>query len=431
MRIGPRIACLLLVGLIACGDDAVMLDVIPDAMAISNRVATVFGGGCVRTDADQLACWEESIGFQKCTDDLVRVPARVVAQDVRGVGINGATCVHLAEGVKCWGDMNEYGNHGQGDTATRGSAFFPEPDLAEIPFIDLGPTAPLRGLAVAGMSCALFEDGRVKCWGGGNLGLHGVSDLPLGDEPGEMGASLPYVDLGSDAHVVSLDGTGSVLCAVLQDGRLKCWGVNNEEGRLGTGDTGDRRMPSEMGDALPSVDLGADAKVVDVGVGREHTCAVLSDGGVKCWGRAYDTIVQEKIGEDLIDGPGRLGYGDMRHRGAVPEEMGDNLPRVDLGSGSRAVAVDLGRASSCALLSSGEVKCWGTGATDETLPLTNLGAIGDEPGEMGDALPAMDFGGRRAVGLAVQYDSACAVLEDGATHCWGVQMEPECPIVLP
>jgi hypothetical protein len=326
--------------------------------------------------------------------------------------------------------LNEYGNHGQGDTQVRGSTYFPEPDLAEIPFIDLGPTAPVRGLAVAGMSCALFEDGRVKCWGGGNLGLHGVSEVPLGDEPGEMGASLPYLDLGAGARVTSLDADGSVVCAVLEDGRLKCWGVNNEQGRLGTGDTRDRRLPADMGDALPSVDLGVDAKVVDVGVGREHTCAVLSDGGVKCWGRAFDTIEQE-VGDDLIDAPGRLGYGDMRHRGAVPEDMGDNLPRVDLGTGARAIAVDLGRASSCVLLSSGEVKCWGSGIGDGVRPITNLGARGDEPGEMGDALPAMDFGGRRAVGLAVQYDSACAVLEDGATHCWGAGMEPDCPIVLP
>jgi hypothetical protein len=425
-----RFGFLLLFGLVACGDDAVTLDVIPDPMAVSNRVATVFDGGCVRTDTDELACWEEFIDFEKCTDDLVRIPARIVAQDVRGVALSGATCVHLAEGVKCWGDNNHNGNHGQGDTLPRGSTYFPEPNLSEIPFIDLGPTAPVRGLAVGGIACALFEDGRVKCWGGGSLGLYGVSDRSLGDDPGEMGANLPYVDLGAGARVTNLDTDGGAVCAVLDDGRLKCWGLNNEQGRLGTGDTRDRRLPADMGDALPSVDLGGDAKVVDVGVGREHTCAVLSDGGVKCWGRAFDTIEQE-VGDDLIDAPGRLGYGDMRHRGAVPEEMGDNLPRVDLGSGARAVAVDLGRASSCALLSSGDVKCWGNGATNETRPLTNLGSIGDEPGEMGDALLAMDFGGRRAVGLAVQYDSACAVLEDGTTHCWGVQMEPDCPIVLP
>lgn len=425
-----RTASLLLAGLLACGDDAAMVDVIPDPMAVSNRVATVFDGGCVRTDNDELACWEEFIDFEKCTDDLVRIPARIVARDVRGVALNGATCVHLVEGVKCWGDLNLYGNHGQGDTLPRGSTYFPEPDLSEIPFIDLGPTAPIRGLAVAGSSCALFEDGRVKCWGGGDLGLFGVSHTPLGDEPGEMGAALPYVELGSDARVTSLDADGGAYCAVLDDGRLKCWGLNNEQGRLGTGDTSDRRLPEDMGDALPSVDLGVDAKVVDVGVGREHTCAVLSDGGVKCWGRAFDTIEQE-VGDDLIEGPGRLGYGDMQHRGAVPEDMGDNLPRVDLGSGARAVAVDLDRASSCVLLSSGEVKCWGSGTQNETVEPAELGPVGDDPGEMGDALPAMDFGGRRAVGLAVQYDSACAVLEDGATHCWGVQMEPECPIVLP
>src|SRR5262249_22175131 len=105
-------------------------------------------------------------------------------------------------------------------------------------------------------------------------------------------------------------------CDVLSDGNVRCWGENGH-GQLGEGDTIDRGgNPGETGDARPPVDVSyIDSFNPVVTSGGQHTCALLI-GTVKCWGRNTD---------------GQLGVGDHADRGDEPGEMGDGLPRVDLG----------------------------------------------------------------------------------------------------
>jgi alpha-tubulin suppressor-like RCC1 family protein len=159
--------------------------------------------------------------------------------------------------------------------------------------------------------------------------------------------------------------------------------------------------PGQMGDALPAVRLGTGRTAVAISTGEWHSCALLDNGKVKCWGQNSE---------------GELGIGDRRFRGFSPSDMGDNLPEVDLGSGRTAVALSLRQLSSCALLDNGQVKCWGR--------FFGLGAypseIGGEPGQMGDALPAIDLGtGRTAKALASSGPGACAILDNGDVKCWG------------
>jgi hypothetical protein len=106
-------------------------------------------------------------------------------------------------------------------------------------------------------------------------------------------------------------------CALLDDRTVKCWGRNGY-GRLGYGDTRDRGDDAgETGDALSAVALGAGRTAVSIVAGSAHTCALLDDRTVKCWGR---------------NGYGRLGYGDTRDRGDGAGEMGDALPALALGA---------------------------------------------------------------------------------------------------
>jgi len=96
---------------------------------------------------------------------------------------------------------------------------------------------------------------------------------------------------------------------------VKCWG-RNLDGQLGLGDTAARgNEPNEMGEKLPTVDLGKGEKAVSMSLGLVHTCALLSSGAVKCWGKG-----------DY----GQLGLGDPLTRGNESNEMGDNLPAVKL-----------------------------------------------------------------------------------------------------
>jgi alpha-tubulin suppressor-like RCC1 family protein len=124
-------------------------------------------------------------------------------------------------------------------------------------------------------------------------------------------------------------------CALLDDKSVKCWG-GNWYGQLGLGDKKYRGDgPGEMGDNLPTVDLGTGRTATAIATGAHHTCVILDDKSVKCWGAGYD---------------GRLGLGDTNNRGDEPGEMGDNLPTVDLDTGRTATAITPGRDHTCVLL---------------------------------------------------------------------------------
>ena len=75
-----------------------------------------------------------------------------------------------------------------------------------------------------------------------------------------------------------------------------------------------------MGNNLAVVDLGTGKTTKQLALGGYHTCAILNDDSVKCWGEGSN---------------GQLGYGDGNARGDGPNEMGDNLPVVNLGTGSK------------------------------------------------------------------------------------------------
>jgi hypothetical protein len=138
----------------------------------------------------------------------------------------------------------------------------------------------------------------------------------LGDEPKEMGDRLRPVDLGTVSRPKVITAAGLRSCVIFEDQNLKCWG-SNSFGALGVGDTANRGSAAgQMGAALPPVSLGTGRFVRAVATGLLHTCALLDDGKVKCWGQ----------GED-----GMLGYGDTVDRGANPGDMADHLPALDFG----------------------------------------------------------------------------------------------------
>ena len=122
----------------------------------------------------------------------------------------------------------------------------------------------------------------------------------------------------SETKVLQLATGRGHNCAVVDDGKLKCWG-ENIYGQLGLGDTFARGdSASEMGAGLAYVPLGTGRTVKRLWPARNHTCVTLDDESLKCWGRNAN---------------GRLGLGDEEFRGDGPNEMGDNLPRVLLFSG--------------------------------------------------------------------------------------------------
>jgi alpha-tubulin suppressor-like RCC1 family protein len=383
--------------------------------------ANYVGHTCARFDDGRVKCWGYNDGFfagalglgdtEERGDEPGEMgdalPAVGLGTDRTALAVavgSASSCALLDDrSVKCWGN-NESGQLGIGDIETRGD----EPGEMDdaLPAVDVGADVVVLELSVGNAhACVRLVGGSVKCWGDNASGQLGLGDTHTrGDEPGEMGDNLPTVDLGTDRTAVSLTAADRYTCARLDDASLKCWGLNSD-GDLGLGDTENRGdAPGEMGDDLPALDLGTGRSVVEL-ASDEHNCGILDDGTLKCWGES-GTV-------------GRLGLGDTEDRGDEPGEMGDNLPTVDLGTGRSAAAVTIGSRHSCAILDDGSVKCWGSGSVGK-LGQGDGEDRGNEPGEMGDNLPVVPLGtGLTALELTAGDSYSCALLSDGSVKCWG------------
>lgn len=337
-----------------------------------------------------------------------------------------ARCAVLKErGVKCWGDNgglhpnSEFRHYALGlpDISVRWGDDADERG-DKLPLVDIGSMGSIVGIGARAQAgfFVLDEEGRVKGWGASAEYL-GLGDAEIrGDDPGELGDNLPFVDLGTDFVAIGIAVGSAHACVWTEAGALKCWG-NNEYGQLGTqraGTIGDE--PGEMGDDLQVVDLGPDAHVRQVVAGSVHTCALLGDGSVTCWGGA--TPPRGSALEPEPQPPSRAVLGLEKDEPRIAP-LGEDLPRVDLGADVHAVAIDGDRIGTCALLDTGGLKCWGPNSFGQ-LGQEHDEFLGDAPGQMGDSLPEIDLGRDRTVTAFSMHDgTACALLDDDSVKCWG------------
>ncbi len=144
--------------------------------------------------------------------------------------------------------------------------------------------------AGAGHTCALLATGKVRCWGRNESGQLGYGNVTkIGDN--EPPASAGDVDVGGPVAKIT---AGEVhTCALLADGNVRCWGWNYH-GALGLGNrenVGDNETPASAGNAA----IGGTVMDIAAGIGGLHTCVRLTDGHVRCWG---------------MGGSAQLGYGN-------------------------------------------------------------------------------------------------------------------------
>ena len=277
----------------------------------------------------------------------------------------------------------------------------------DLPTIDLGTGRSAQRLAdsMCQTTFVILDDGSLKGFGensNGNAGA-GVSSASVGNAG--AGDSLPAVNLGTCRTAKRVASSDEHTCAILDDDTLKCWGTSSSGNPTGSGDTTTRgQSAASMGDNLSVVDLGTGHVPAEVVAGRYFTCVLLTSGNLKCFGFGSN---------------GGLGYGDLNDRGMDPSHMGDNLPVVNLGTGRTALKIGVGDQAACALLDDFSVKCWGW-QVHGVLGSESASDFGDAPGSIGDHLPTVNLGtGRTAKDLAVGERHACAVLDNDSIKCWG------------
>lgn len=293
------------------------------------------------------------------------------------------TCAVLQDGnVRCWG-QNNVGQLGLGHKNAIGDD--------ESPTQDVPLDEPAIEVAAGGYhTCALLEGGDVRCWGGGSqLGI--ATSENIGDDSGEV--PTENVPLGAPAIQIAA-GTGHT-CALLESGSVRCWG-SYSQGELGIPDA-DTIAP----EVRPTIDVDLGLPARYIAAGQEVSCAVVGESGqpgfVRCWG----------------DGLwGKLGRGDDEDIG---HEASDMPPLgVPLGNSFNATQVVITTYHGCALSVSGSVKCWGYG------PMAGLAST-DTFGDDGSELPQdnVELSGL-AVGLSAGgAATTCAILGDGTIQCWG------------
>ena len=270
------------------------------------------------------------------------------------------------------------------------------------------PGSPAAGQLAVGLyhSCALLAGGQVRCWGfnsSGQLGYGSTSTVGATQTP----ASVGPVDLGAGRSATEVSAGDVHTCALLDNRTVLCWGFGGD-GRLGYGNTsniGDKQTPGSVG----PVSLGGAAKAITAG--GAHTCAILNDGSVRCWG--FGGAYQMNSGGD-----GRLGYGNTSNVGDTPATTPDKEGPVYLGTGRTAVAISAGNSHTCAILDNGDVLCWGFGA-DGRLGYGDTNAVGSTPQTLPGNHGVVPLGGHKATAISAGDSHTCAILDDGSVRCWG------------
>lgn len=217
-------------------------------------------------------------------------------------------------------------------------------------------------------ACAVTQDGAAKCWGKNEYGQIGDGTFTQ--------QTLPTQVTGLTSGVSKVAMGYAFACAILTSGKVQCWG-RNQSSQLGDGATANRSTPYEITSL---------SNVVSISAGSAHACAITAAGALQCWGAG---------------GSGQIGNGTL---------INATVPASPDGLGSGVSQVSVGDSHSCALTTSGGVKCWGYNAR---------GAVGD--GSNSSRSRPVDVTGLTSgvKQISSGYLHACAVTMSGAAKCWG------------
>ena len=329
---------------------------------------------CALTTSGGVKCWGYNyygqLGIGTYTTGLPGGEA--TPRDVYGLSsgvdqLSGGTfhtCALLSTGVvKCWG-YNRYGQVGNGSFTPR---VLTPADVS-------GLSGVLQVSAGAFHSCALTQSGGVKCWGRNNQGQLGTNTY------GNVSATPQYVS-GLTSGVVQVSAGAYHTCALLSTGAVKCWGWNYN-GQLGIGTFITRVL-------TPTDVSGLSSGVDQISSGLHHTCALLSSGGVRCWGLNFH---------------GQVGNGSFTTRINTPASVSGLSSGVD--------QISAAGFHTCAVTTGSGAKCWGR---------NNFGQLGTGSFSPSSVATPADVSGLNSGVAQISGGGfhTCALLSSGGVRCWG------------
>lgn len=233
---------------------------ITDAIAVATSSGWDYVHSCALHQNGAVSCWggneEGQLGNGAKEQSSVPVQVKGITDAVAiAIDWHHSCVVHQNGSISCWGD-NEEGQLGNG-TETGWSV------PAQVEGIT-NATAIAAGIS---HTCALLEDGTISCWGSNRAGQLGNSTLLTSSVPARV------EEIAEAAAIAA----GSLhTCALLEDASVSCWG-SNFSGELAM-------LLDDDVISMTPLEIESITNAVDIATGFGHTCALFQSGTVECWG---------------------------------------------------------------------------------------------------------------------------------------------------
>ena len=301
----------------------------------------------------------------------------------------------------CWG------NDARGQLGNGSNSHQSVPGTIDAALLPMGTSIIGNTVSVAVgryHTCILLANQHVYCWGESNEGRLGDGILPsLGDRTAPQTAVLDIAD------AMFLDAGASHNCAIRSNGKIACWG-NDDDGRLGNGTTAGNTEENSPTDVLHiGMSTAQESNAIAMSAGTSHTCAIIAantsdtSGAAVCWGKQDNgRLGNGSIAVGSVDSP----QINVDRIVSVMETGGSNLDRG-------VTAISAGRQNTCAIHNL-VVKCWGSNLSGQLgLPAATI--------ESGVAVVVPGLDGFTPIGLSQGHnsDAMCAFDINGNARCWG------------
>ena len=303
------------------------------------------------------------------------------------------TCALTTDGnVKCWGVGEDYGQLGNGATTNSSTPVDVHTSLAD--------TNPLGGIAAISSggwhTCALTTSGGVKCWGWGEL-FEQLGNGATADSSTPVDVHTSLADTNPLGGIAAISTGTYHTCVLTTNENVKCWG-SGASGKLGNRKEENSSTPVDV--HTSSADNSPLGDITAISAGAFHTCALTTTGNVKCWG------YQEDYGE--------LGNGEYDNSSTPVNVHTSSSEGTPLGG---IAAISSGNSYACTLTTDGNVKCWGSGEFGQ-LGNGEYDVSIETPVNVHTSLEdANPLGGIAAISSGGFH--TCALTTSGGVKCWG------------